>query len=180
MRTAIILFNENGVHTTGIDKIIAESGVAKMTFYKHFPSKKALVNAYLEFRDTLQFDRLDRFTTQKTNDPALRILGAFDALEEWFMEDDFKGCAFTRGLSDFGSDRASDSYQLVLQHFQRWTVFFEEELRKLLPAEKIKKVLPQLLTLVVGTTVMATAGAGAGVAKINKELAAKLLEIEKG
>ena len=49
--TALELFNRDGYRATGIDKILAESGVAKMTLYNHFGSKDELIVAALERRD---------------------------------------------------------------------------------------------------------------------------------
>ena len=46
--TAFRLFYAHGVRAVGIDRIIAESGVAKATFYKHFAAKDDLVVAYLD------------------------------------------------------------------------------------------------------------------------------------
>ena len=66
LRSAIILFDKHGVHTTGIDRIIAESDVAKMTFYKHFPSKMNLIMAYLEFKHEARFSNLKKHTTEKS------------------------------------------------------------------------------------------------------------------
>src|SRR6218665_2250806 len=48
--TAHQLFYRDGIRATGIDRIIAESGVAKLTFYRHFPSKDDLVLAFLDYR----------------------------------------------------------------------------------------------------------------------------------
>ncbi len=175
LRTAIILFNEHGVHSTGIDLIIAESGVAKMTFYKHFPSKNDLVTAYLEYRDWIQFERLEKHTVGKTTDPRLQILGVFDALEEWFSEDDYRGCAFTRGLSDFGDAPESSAYRSVQRHFAKWQNFIGSPLKMIVPPKKLKIVLPQLMSLIVGSIILETASAGSGIAKLNKKLASDIL-----
>ena len=51
VETALDLFCRDGFHATGIDKILAESGVAKMTLYKHFKSKDELILAALHRRD---------------------------------------------------------------------------------------------------------------------------------
>ena len=48
--TAERLFYAEGVHTVGIDRVLAESGVAKATLYKNFGNKDGLVTAYLDRR----------------------------------------------------------------------------------------------------------------------------------
>jgi AcrR family transcriptional regulator len=175
LRTAIILFNEHGVHTTGIDRIIAESDVAKMTFYKHFPSKNDLINAYLDYRDKVQFERLGRHTIKKTSDPRLQILGIFDALDEWFGETDYKGCAFTRGLADFGNSPESEAFKSVQRHFAKWQEFVATPLKAIMPIKKMKLVLPQIMSLIVGSIVLENASPHSGIAKVNKKLAAEIL-----
>jgi AcrR family transcriptional regulator len=49
--TAYELFSRNGIRAVGVDAIIDRSGVARMTLYRHFGSKDALVLAFLERRD---------------------------------------------------------------------------------------------------------------------------------
>ena len=49
--TALELFNRDGYRATGIDKILGECGVAKMTLYNHFGSKDELILAALKRRD---------------------------------------------------------------------------------------------------------------------------------
>ncbi len=169
------MFNEHGVHTTGIDKIIAESDVAKMTFYKHFPSKNDLINAYLDFRDKAQFERLERHTIKKTTDPRLHILGIFDALDEWFDEPDYRGCAFTRGLADFGDSPESEAFKSVQRHFAKWQEFVATPLKALMPMKKIKVVLPQIMSLIIGSIVLESASSHSGIAKVNKKLVAEVL-----
>jgi AcrR family transcriptional regulator len=94
LETALRLFYADGVRATGIDRIIAESGVAKMSFYRHFPSKSDLVCAFLEARHERW---MAWFTTRVTalsagNARALPVVA--NALAEWFEQPDFRGCAF--------------------------------------------------------------------------------------
>ncbi|MDC4393302.1 TetR/AcrR family transcriptional regulator, partial [Acinetobacter baumannii] len=49
--TAMTLFNQKSYTSIGVDKIIAESNVAKMTFYKYFPSKESLIMECLHHRN---------------------------------------------------------------------------------------------------------------------------------
>ncbi|RWX58770.1 TetR/AcrR family transcriptional regulator, partial [Mesorhizobium sp. M4B.F.Ca.ET.089.01.1.1] len=58
--TAYALFKRDGFHATGIDRIIAEADIAKMTMYRNFPSKDELIVAVLDHR-ARRFERqLDR------------------------------------------------------------------------------------------------------------------------
>lgn len=175
LRTALILFNKNGVNTTGIDKIIAESNVAKMTFYNHFKSKDELVKAYLTESERFYFSNLAKHTTDKTGDPKKQILNIFDYLAEWFGGSDFYGCPFTRGLSDYSAKRDSENFAIIQSHFKKWNEFVNERLEKFLKPVRIKTVLPQLMTLIVGSVTLALAGSGSEIALINKKLAEKIM-----
>ncbi len=55
VQTAVRLFRKNGYHATGIDRILAEAGVAKMTLYKHFRSKDELILGALRRWDEDKF-----------------------------------------------------------------------------------------------------------------------------
>lgn len=176
LRTAIILFNKHGVHTTGIDRIIAEADVAKMTFYKHYPSKTDLIIAYLQVKHDARFSQLKKHTTDKSADPFKQILGVFDALKEWFEESDFNGCPFVRGLTDFNLEKDPLIYAQVEAHFSQWSSFFKDRLTKILKPSKVETALMQLMTLVVGTVAMALATKSPKTASINKKLAECILE----
>jgi len=64
--TAIALFNQKSYNGIGIDKIIAESNVAKMTFYKYFPSKENLIESCLYKRNSdIQAAILERINTKE-------------------------------------------------------------------------------------------------------------------
>jgi AcrR family transcriptional regulator len=95
LETAYELFSRHGTRAVGVDRIIAECGIAKMTLYRNFPSKDDLILAFLERRDErwtrawLQAEAERRGAT-----PAERLLAIFDTFEGWFAEDDFEGCSF--------------------------------------------------------------------------------------
>ncbi len=100
--TAIRLFNENGYHATGIDKILAESGVAKMTLYKHFKSKDELILAALARRDRRWREWLEGALERRAETPRGRLLAVFDALGQWFVSPEFQGCMFIRAAGEYG------------------------------------------------------------------------------
>ncbi|WP_158586462.1 TetR/AcrR family transcriptional regulator [Leptospira stimsonii] len=176
LNTAIALFNEHGIHKTGIDRIIAESGVAKMSFYNNFSSKAKLISEYLRFKEEKRLDSLKRYTVDKSDDPLKQLLGIFDSLEEWYREPDFFGCPFIRGLSDFREDDHAELRKQVESHFQKVSDFIEERLGSLFPPTQVKKILPQFLSLYIGSTVMAIAGSPPEIAQSNKKLAMILLK----
>ncbi|TXI81195.1 MAG: TetR/AcrR family transcriptional regulator [Cupriavidus sp.] len=173
--TALRLFNQQGAHTTGIDQIIAESGVAKRTFYRYFPSKVDLLAEYFRQRHDSWFSRLTRYAGDPQAAPLDRLLGVFDALEEWFSEPDFFGCPFIRGLSDFGPDsQAPELTERIREHFARTEDFVEELLRKVRPRD-YKKFVPQIMSLISGATIIAHATRDPSIAGVNKEMARKLI-----
>jgi AcrR family transcriptional regulator len=87
-------FYRRGIRAVGVDSVIADADVAKATLYRHFPSKDALVQAFLERRDERWRAWFADAVERLAPDPADRPLAAFDALGEWFGSEDFRGCAF--------------------------------------------------------------------------------------
>ena len=93
------LFNQKGTRAIGVDAIIARAGVAKATFYHHFPSKDDLVVAFLQRREQLWTrDWFESEVNQRGATPKARLLAIFDVFNEWFQRDDFEGCPFLRTL----------------------------------------------------------------------------------
>ncbi|WP_296942842.1 TetR/AcrR family transcriptional regulator [uncultured Massilia sp.] len=96
------LFYRDGLRATGIDRIVAESGVAKMSLYRHFPSKNDLIGAFLDWRHE---HWMTWFTgaveARLAHTPELAVLA--DALGEWFAQDDFRGCAFINAVAETGA-----------------------------------------------------------------------------
>lgn len=74
IETALQLFYQHGYHATGIDTILAASGVAKRTLYKHFASKDALILAVLRRRDAQFRTWFTQSLEQRLADPRDRLL----------------------------------------------------------------------------------------------------------
>jgi AcrR family transcriptional regulator len=103
--TAYDLFSRHGVRAVGVDRIIATSGVAKMSLYRHFHSKDALVLAFLQEREkrwTMEW--LHAEANRRADDGAGRMLAIFDVFDEWFRQNDFEGCSFINVLLEFSDD----------------------------------------------------------------------------
>jgi AcrR family transcriptional regulator len=95
LATAYELFSRHGTRAVGVDRIIAESGVAKMTLYRNFASKDELILAFLARREE-QWTRawLQAEVEQRASTPAGRLLAIFDTFGEWFALEGFEGCSF--------------------------------------------------------------------------------------
>jgi len=97
--TAYELFCLYGIQAVGIDRIVAEAGVAKTTLYHHFRSKDDLVLAVLELRgDLWTRGWLVPAIERRDGSAEERLLATFDALGEWFGQDDYEGCLFANTL----------------------------------------------------------------------------------
>ena len=95
LETAYELFSRHGTRAVGVDRIIAESGVAKMTLYRNFASKDDLILAFLERREERWTrDWLQATVEGRAEAPAQRLLAIFDTFGEWFAREDFEGCSF--------------------------------------------------------------------------------------
>jgi AcrR family transcriptional regulator len=96
LETADRLFYLQGIRAIGVDTIAAEIGISKRTLYNHFPSKDALISAYLA----------RRFVQPQPSDkpPAEQILGTFDRLERGFASKGFRGCPFVNAVAELGAE----------------------------------------------------------------------------
>lgn len=101
LETAWRLFYRDGYHTVGIDTLLAEADLAKMTLYKHFSSKDELIVAVIKKRSGEILAGLAAAVEAAGNSPKRRLLSIFDWLEALFGSRDFSGCAFIRAISEY-------------------------------------------------------------------------------
>ncbi|MGF6777391.1 TetR/AcrR family transcriptional regulator [Paraburkholderia sp. GAS334] len=117
LEAAEALIYAGGIHATGVDAIVRQSGTARKSFYTHFGSKDALVAAALERRDERWMNWFTGNTLNRTT-PRGRLIGMFDVLREWFTSDDFHGCAFLNAAGEI--EAADDPIRVVArEHKER-------------------------------------------------------------
>ncbi|MEO1190298.1 MAG: TetR/AcrR family transcriptional regulator [Pseudomonadota bacterium] len=101
LEAALTLFDQEGFHAVGIDRILKRANVAKMTLYNHFPSKQALIVVVLEQKLEDYFAWLEGLIAKAGPDPRQRLLAVFDAMSLWHSSADFKGCLFLKAAGEY-------------------------------------------------------------------------------
>lgn len=116
LATASRLFYERGFQAVGVDEISAEAGVAKMTLYRHFPSKDDLVVAYLKRSDDAFCDWFERaLATERT--PRAKLLAVFTALGALAQSEQCLGCTFQASAAEY-PDARHPAHRAALAHKQ--------------------------------------------------------------
>ena len=176
LKTASDLFYRFSIHTVGVDRIIAESGVAKMTFYKHFPSKANMVATYLRHKDAQWLQMLATSTEKPGLSPRERVLAIFDALGESFRSPAFRGCPFVKGMAEFGPDVDSPDVQATIAAHFKGLHEFVASLVEPLELREPEKTVVQILSLIQGSIVIAQSMRNPAIAEANRDAARLLLE----
>jgi AcrR family transcriptional regulator len=96
MEAADRLFYRKGIRAVGVDAVAAEAGISKRSLYDTFPSKDALVAAYLRQR-VQSLPMSDR-------PPTAQVLALFDQLHARFANGDFRGCPFVNAVTELAED----------------------------------------------------------------------------
>lgn len=128
LRTALELFYRGGVQAVGIDTIAERSGVAKVTLYRHFPTKAELVSAVLEAADAGYLAAYRAAMDAAGDDPRQRVAGLFDALDALAQGPSFRGCIFiSAGLALADADHPA--HDRVRSHKDALRDLLAKELR---------------------------------------------------
>ncbi|MBF6485821.1 TetR/AcrR family transcriptional regulator [Nocardia otitidiscaviarum] len=114
LETATRLFYAEGVHTVGIDRIIAEAGIAKATFYRHFRTKDDLVVAYL----AREYER-QRAVLEAVPDSGMAAVAViFERLGELSCAPGFRGCPFLNAAVEFPDP--AHAVRAVVADYRDW------------------------------------------------------------
>jgi AcrR family transcriptional regulator len=120
--TATNLFQTQGINSTGVDNIVAVAGTTKMTLYKYFRTKEALI---LEVLQTSQQDFqswIDAKLSASSKKPSDKIQQLFDYIEEWVSSPAFVGVAFIKASAEFPSEE-NPIHQLSSQQSREFRLF---------------------------------------------------------
>ncbi|MFI6763304.1 TetR/AcrR family transcriptional regulator [Micromonospora sp. NPDC050417] len=116
LNTATRVFYAEGIHSVGIDRIVAEAQVTRATLYRHFPGKEDLVLAYLN-----QVDEAMRAQADRAADGGLSAADTIRALSESIAQgiqsSGFRGCAFLNAAAEY-PDPDHPVHLAVLAHRQ--------------------------------------------------------------
>ncbi|WP_157237377.1 TetR/AcrR family transcriptional regulator [Promicromonospora sukumoe] len=115
LRTASQLFYAEGIHVVGVDRIVAAAGVTRATFYRHFPGKEDLVEAYLGVEDTNLRAALGG-ARAATDDPVELVGMVIEGIAEDVARHHTRGCPFINAAAEYpdadsGVRRAVDKHR---------------------------------------------------------------------
>mgnify|MGYP003388348584 CR=1 FL=1 len=178
VKTAQDLFYQQGFRATGIDTILAASGVAKKTLYNHFKSKDELIIATLHRRDE-QFmlmlkggvERLSQ--QQKSKVTLIPIMAFFDTLSEWFHSEKFNGCMFINASAEYPNN--ADPIHVACAHHKQLVIQFIEHLLSDFISQNKPEISHQMAILADGAIVNAHTTNDLNAASYAKLAAEKIL-----
>jgi AcrR family transcriptional regulator len=168
------LFYQKGIEVVGVNPVIDEADVAPMTLYRQFVSKDRLVAAALEQWSTNWLHSINDRIDRAGDDPQRRFDALWDALEDWFASDGFRGSFVTNAAIELRSKLDHPAHKVVLAH--RMAVdHLLEDLAKLAGASDPANLAAQLQVLLDGAITVAAADRRPGVAADVRALATTAL-----
>ena len=146
-QTAARLFYRHGYRAVGVDTLAAQSGIGKMTLYRHYPSKDDLIVAYLKDSDESFWRSFDEITRDKRT-PRLRLLAFFESLQGYVTTSASYGCPFLNVATEY-PEAEHPGHRVALEHKQSVRSRFRELAREA-GAKKPEVLADQLFLLMDG------------------------------
>ena len=167
------LFYAEGVHTVGVDRIVAHAEVAKATLYTLFGSKDGLVRAYLTARHDRTRERMSRELAARYKTPRERLLGVFEVQGLLFVEPGFRGCAFVGANAEVTD---GTSIEEVTGNYRAWVRSLFLDLAKEAGAADPERLAGQLVLLYDGAGISAWMDHNPDAAQASTSVAATLID----
>lgn len=165
LETTDRLFYRQGIRAVGVDTVAAEIGISKRTLYNYFPSKDALVTAYLERRFT-PIPTSDRLAVEQ-------ILDAYDRVGRLFAADALRGCPFVNAVTEL-ADPTHAAAKIALAFKERRRLWFRDLLVSI-KAKDPEILAAQLAILLDGAIVQMLVRNDAAMAVVARKAAETLL-----
>ncbi len=168
------LFYQDGFRSVGIDRVIAEAGVAKMTLYTHFPSKDDLILAVLQHREQRVLDFFRSAMERHAGRTKDKLRAFFAALRDWFVSPGFRGCAFQNAAVEL-ADATHPGAQFVRDHKRRFADMLQGLVEESI-GKGAAKVAPAVALLVEGAIMTAVVQGTPDAAGVARDAAIRLIE----
>lgn len=173
VETAERLFYAEGVRAVGIDRIIAEAEVAKMSLYNHFPSKDDLILAVLQYREE-KFDRMfENWISRHVSKGMDRLEAFFAALKDWFESPGFRGCMFINARVEL-ADAKHPASKFSARHKERFQCMLQSIIEESVGKKSAETLSPAIFLLVEGAIVTAVMTQSSESAEVARETALAL------
>lgn len=174
IETAERLFYAEGIHSVGIDRIIAEAGVAKMTLYNHFASKDDLILAVLQYREEQFGQSLVKSIERHVRKGRNRLDAFFAALKDWFKSSGYRGCSFINASVEL-ADASHPASQFSAAHKVKFHQQIEEIIAETVDPTTAKALAPSIYLLVEGAIVTAVIQQSSDSADVARDAAVALI-----
>lgn len=179
IETAETLFYAEGIHAVGIDRIIAEAGVAKMTLYNHFASKDDLILAVLQYREEQVNKMFAKSIERHVRRGMSRLEAFFAALKDWFKSKGFRGCSFINASVEL-ADAQHPAAEFAAAHKVKFHGMLEEIVAETVGAKRAKSLAPAISLLVEGAIVGAAMEQSTRPADVARDGALSLISKKSG
>jgi AcrR family transcriptional regulator len=177
IETAIDLCYHHGFNAVGLDRIIAEVGITKTTFYKHFESKDELLVEAIKKRDVWESQAWKNEVRQRAGDDLRsQLLALFDVLDVWFNNPAFNGCLFINAAAEF-----PNPHDPVHQAAAEYKKKMRNDIRDMaagIGANNPESFADLYVTIFEGTLILRQVHGRNDAAKVSKELARRLMNDE--
>ncbi len=178
VETAEKLFYAEGVRAVGVDRIVAEAEVAKMSLYKHFPSKDDLILAVLVYREE-KFDSLFvKWMERHAADGMSRLEAFFAALKNWFDSPGFRGCMFINARAEL-ADAKHEGSKFAACHKDRFHEMLAQIIAQTAGEKAARTMAPAIALLVEGAIVTAVMQQSSKAADVARDAALALIATAK-
>ena len=178
VETAERLFYAEGVRAVGIDRIIAEAEVAKMTLYNHFPSKDDLILAVLQYREAQVDEMFAKSIERHVRRGMDKLVAFFAALKDWFKSSGFRGCSFINARVEL-ADADHPASKFSACHKERFHEMLKGIVSETAGEKAAESLAPAISLIVEGAIVTAVMEQSAKPADVARDAAMALVAQSK-